>query len=134
MQTNKLVDNHHYVESTMKRFKLVDMREQYIEIIEQASKESMSYLEFLVCLLSVEEDGKNARRKELLLDKASFDTMACLKDIDYSFNPSLDQQRIEELGKLHFLEEKENIIISGFVSQLDNKLSCSCTLNQKELY
>ncbi len=80
-----------YVEQTMKRFKLVDMREQYIDIIEQATQESMTYLDFLVRLLSVEEEGKNARREEALLDKASFDSVCVLEDIDYGFNPSLDK-------------------------------------------
>ncbi len=114
MQMNQSVDNlNQYVEAAMKRFKLVDMRQQYTDIIEEATKDSMTYLEFLVRLLSVEEEGKNARREELLLEKASFDSIADLADIDYSFNLSLDKMRIEELGKLHFLEEKENIIIIG---------------------
>ncbi len=113
MQTTSTNNLNQYVESTMKRFKLVDMREQYTDIIAEATSTSMTYLEFLVRLLSVEEDGKNARREESLLDKASFDSTSTLEDIDYSFNATLDQARIEELGKLHFLSAKENIIIIG---------------------
>ena len=48
-----------------------------------------------------------------MLFKASFDSSKQLTEIDYSFNLSLDKNRIEELGKLHFLERHENGIIIG---------------------
>lgn len=102
-----------YADEMMKRFKLVDMREQYSDIIEEAVSSSMGYMDFLVRLLSVEEKGKNARRQEMLLEKADFDSAATLKDIDYSFNHSLEKDKIEELGELHFLDVHENIIIIG---------------------
>ena len=96
-----------YADDMMKRFKLVDMREQYADIIEEAEANAMGYMDFLVRLLSIEEEGKNARRQEMLLEKANFDTNASLKDIDYSFNHTLDREKIEELGKLHFMTAKE---------------------------
>lgn len=39
--------------------------------------------------------------------------MSELEDIDYSFNHTLDKSKIEELGKLNFLDRHENIIIIG---------------------
>lgn len=97
----------------MKQFKLVDMREQLEDILTVAEQESLGYIDFLVRLLSAEEEGKSIRRTEKLLGKANFDTASSLKDIDYGFNPSLDRNRIEELGKLQFLDNHENIIIIG---------------------
>ena len=97
----------------MKQFKLVDMREQFWDIIAGAQQESLGYMNFLVRLLSAEEEGKSARRTEMFMGKANFDTPCALKDIDYGFNPSLDKGRIEELGKLHFLDAHENIIVIG---------------------
>lgn len=102
-----------YADDMMKRFKLVDMREQYADIIAEAEANAMGYMDFLVRLLSVEEEGKNARRQEMLLEKANFDTNASLNDIDYSFNHTLDREKIAELGNLHFLKAHENIIIIG---------------------
>lgn len=102
-----------YANDMMKRFKLADMREQYSDIIAEAEENAMGYMDFLVRLLSVEEKGKNARRQEMLLGKANFDTNTSLEDIDYSFNHTLDREKIEELGKLHFLDLQENIIIIG---------------------
>ena len=73
----------------------------------------MGYMDFLIRLLSIEEEGKNTRRQKMLLEKANFDTNVSLKDIDYSFNHALDREKIEELGMLHFLKELENISIIG---------------------
>ena len=40
-----------YIEARMKQFKLVDMREQYQELIRVASEQSMTYEDFLIMLL-----------------------------------------------------------------------------------
>jgi|GEM_PF-3258413 len=102
-----------YIHAKMKQFKLVDMRQQYSELIAEAEKDSMEYKDFLIRLLSVEEEGKNARRHEKLLGSACFDSSSTLKDIDYSFNTGLDKDKIEELGSLRFLDANENIIVIG---------------------
>ena len=110
---NNLRPYYYFRYTMMKRFKLVDMREQYSDIIAEAESEQLDYMDFLIRLLSVEEEGKNARRQEMLLEKANFDRFSSLSEIDYSFNHSLDKDKIEELGKLHFLQKQENIIIIG---------------------
>ena len=102
-----------YIESTMKRFKLIDMKEQYLDIINEAKQEKLSYFDFLLKLLKVEDEGKTKRRQILLINKASFDKISYLEEIDYSFNHSLSKDKIEELGTLRFLEARENIIIIG---------------------
>ena len=75
-----------YIEARMKQFKLVDMREQYQELIRVASEQSMTYEDFLIMRLS---------------------------DIDYRFNPNLDADKIQSLGRLEFMDNHENIIIIG---------------------
>lgn len=105
--------NAEYIEAKMKQFKLVDMREQYRELIRLAEKQMMSYEEFLIELLKVEESGKKERQQIRLMDAAHFDSDKRLQDIDYSFNPSLDQQKIQFLGGLSFMDAHENIIIIG---------------------
>ena len=56
--------NAEYIESMMKQFKLVDMREQYRDLILEAESSAMDYESFLVRLLSVEEEGKRNRRTD----------------------------------------------------------------------
>ena len=107
------MDNSTYIPETMKRFKLVDMREQYPDIIEKAKESHMSYEDFLVRLLKVEEDGKLRRRQERLLADAGFEYEKPLDEIDYSFNTSIDPEKIKELGTLRFIDAKENVLIIG---------------------
>ena len=107
------MDNSTYIPETMKRFKLVDMREQYPDIIEKAKESHMSYEDFLVRLLKVEEDGKLRRRQERLLADAGFEYEKHLDEIDYSFNTSIDPEKIKELGTLRFIDAKENVLIIG---------------------
>ena len=102
-----------YIEAKLKQFKLVDMREQYSYIIREAEENSMDYLEFFMRLITAEDEGKNNRRTEKLLAKAGFNLTSRLDDIDYSFNPSLDKSKIDDLGRLHFIKSHENIIIIG---------------------
>lgn len=106
-------NNAEYIEARMKQFKLVDMREQYRDLIKQAQDLSMGYEDFLISLLQVEEKGKRFRHNERLIDEANFDSEKRLSDIDYSFNPSIDPQQIQNLGTLDFIDAHENVIIIG---------------------
>ena len=105
--------NAEYIESMMKQFKLVDMREQYRDLILEAESSAMDYESFLVRLLSVEEEGKRDRRTEKLRREACFEAEKRLEDIDYGFNQSLDRDKITELGRLDFIDAGENVIIIG---------------------
>ena len=84
-----------YIEARMKQFKLVDMREQYQELIRVASEQSMTYEDFLIMLLQAEETGKKRRQAERLTDAANFDSDKRLSDIDYRFNPNGSVDAIE---------------------------------------
>ena len=113
MKQQSYQTNTEYIESMMKRFKLVDMREQYRDLIREAESSSMGYEDFLVRLLNVEEEGKRGRRTDKLRKEACFETEKRLEDIDYSFNRTLDSGKITELGRLDFIEAGENVIIIG---------------------
>jgi DNA replication protein DnaC len=102
-----------YIAARLKQFKLVDMRHQYEDIASEAESEGLSYIAFLKRLLEAEEDGKRKRRQQSLMRKANFEAIKYLEDIDYGFNASIDQEKIAYLGKLDFIDRKENIIIIG---------------------
>jgi len=102
-----------YINEQLKLFKLVDMRERYDEIISEAIVEKLGYKDFLIRLIQVEEEGKRKRLEERLILKAGFDFIKTLDDIEYSFNDSINYQKIKELGTLSFIEKNENIIIIG---------------------
>ncbi len=83
-----------YINEQLKLFKLVDMRERYDEIISEAIDEKLGYKDFLIRLIQVEEEGKRKRLEERLILKAGFDFIKTLDDIEYSFNDSINYQKI----------------------------------------
>ena len=113
MNASDVKDKRAFITEKLKKFKLVDIREQYVDLIEEAKTDKLGYEDFLIKLLIAEDEGKEQRRTEKLIAKANFDTIASLNQIDYSFNRSLDKSKIEELGSLRFIEAKENVIIIG---------------------
>ena len=123
--------NAEYIESMMKQFKLVDMREQYRDLILEAESSAMDYESFLVRLLSVEEEGKRDRRTEKLRREACFEAEKRLEDIDYGFNQSLDRDKITELGRLDFIDAGENVIIIGPPGVGKSMIATGCTSQQK---
>lgn len=102
-----------YITETMKRFKLVDMREQYPALIREAEEKNLSYREFLINLLKTEAEGKSERKQQRLMDEAGFEYQKSLDQINYTFNPSLDPEKIRELRTLRFMDAGENILIIG---------------------
>lgn len=102
-----------YIRNQLKLFKLVDIRENYQEIIEQAIKDKLGYKEFLIKLIQLEEEGKKKRLIDRLTLKAGFDYIKTLDEIEYNFNKSINYQKIKELGSLSFMDRNENIIIIG---------------------
>lgn len=102
-----------YILEKMKQFKLVDMRDQYADLVAEAEQNHDSYEGFLARLLEAEADGKAYRRGEKLKREAHFESTRTLDEIDYGFNRTLDRAKIEELGKLDFIDAHENVIIIG---------------------
>lgn len=102
-----------YISEQLKSFKLVDIREHYQEIIDEAIQEKIGYKEFLIKLIQAEEEGKKKRLSERLRLRAGFDFIKTLDDVEYNFNESINYQKIKELGTLSFMERNENIIIIG---------------------
>ena len=62
-----------YICEQLKLFKLVDIREHYQEIIDEAIEEKLGYKDFLTRLIRSEEEGKRKRLKERLVRKAGFE-------------------------------------------------------------
>jgi len=55
---------------------------------------------------------KNSRIKRLL-NNASLGLNACIEDIDYSVDRTIDKKTIQKLSACSFIEQKLNIVISG---------------------
>ncbi|AKL95819.1 insertion sequence IS21 ATP-binding protein IstB [Clostridium aceticum] len=113
MIKEKIICDDNYIRAKLKDFKLVDIREKYQEIIDEAIRDKLGYKDFLIKLIQTEEEGKGKRLSQRLIFKAGFDFIKTLDDIEYDFNESISYQKVKELGTLSFMGRKENIIIIG---------------------
>lgn len=102
-----------YIEQMLKNFKLLDIKEHYQGQIQLAIEKGLSYREFLMNLLSIEELGKRQRLKERNIKAAHFENIKTLDNFDFSFQKNLNKQKIIDLATLSFIEKKENIIFIG---------------------
>jgi len=102
-----------YIQEQLRRFKMVDIREKYTEIIDDAIQAKLGYKDFLIRLLQSEEKGKSQRLAQRMLLTANFDFIKTIDEIEYAFNESINYQKVRELGTLSFMSQSENIIIIG---------------------
>jgi DNA replication protein DnaC len=95
------------------RLKLKRVAELLDPVSEQASKESLSYIDFLARLLEAEASSRAERRLLAKTRLAHFPFHKTLSDFDFSFQPSIDKKQIQELATLRFLAHGENVIFLG---------------------
>lgn len=82
-------------------------------LLEQARKESLTYETFLRQVLSLEIEGR-ARQAELSrLKAARLPARKTLDEFDFSFQPSLSERHLRELGDLSFLQTATNVVLLG---------------------
>src|SRR5438128_11400765 len=82
-------------------------------LLEQASKQELSYAGFLDELLSCEVEARRTRYLRARLQLAHFPFVKTFEQFDFGFQPSLDDRQIRELRSLRFIHEASNVIFLG---------------------
>lgn len=83
------------------------------QLAEEASKQNISYLEFLDKLLQEEIFAKNDRYIRTRTRLARLPYHKTLSQFEFSFQPSIDERRIRDFATLQFIEHQENIVLLG---------------------
>ena len=99
--------------SALKRLQLNQLRDTLAAVLSEAAKEQWTYLEFLDRMLGREVDAKQSKRVRMALQIAHFPCVRTLAEFDFSFQPSVDERLIRELGAGHFIAHGENVLIFG---------------------
>lgn len=102
-----------YIQTMLTKFKLVDIKYHYQQVIEEAIENKLGYKEFLLKLIQIEEEGKKERLKERNIKAACFENIKTLEGYDFSFHNWQYMQKVKELGTLQFMFKKENVILIG---------------------
>jgi len=78
-----------------------------------AQERGLSYTEYLDGLMAEEiacRDDKGIRTRVTL---AHFPLIKTIEQFDFSFQPTLDKRRVEELFTLRFIDQRENVLFLG---------------------
>lgn len=79
----------------------------------EASRENVSYLDFLDRLLDEEHAARALRNVEVKTRLAHLPYHKTMADFDYGFQPGVDPKQIAELLTLRFVAEAENVLLLG---------------------
>ncbi|WP_019224717.1 IS21-like element helper ATPase IstB [Dehalobacter restrictus] len=92
---------------------LIHMDAVYDHHAEEASKGSISYLEFLDKLLWAEIEAKRERAAKANMKMAKLPYVKTLEKFDFDFQPSANARKINELKTLGFVARSENVVFLG---------------------
>jgi len=81
--------------------------------IQQAIDGTMSYADFLLMMLMQEIDERNFRRNERAVKTAKLGKIRRIEEFDFTFNPSINRQKIYDLLTCAFIREGKNILFVG---------------------
>ena len=97
----------------MKDMRLHGMSEIYHRSMKEHLFSDYSSDEFIQLLIDTEWEARQNNKIKTLIKAARFRMSVSSKDIDYTSKRNLDKNMFERLLSLLFIEQKENIIITG---------------------
>lgn len=101
------------IESNLVRLKLSRIYEILGSLAKTAEEQGKSYLTFLDELLEEEVAAKEQRRIETALKISGLPYIKSIDEFDFTFQSSLDKQKIMGLFDLHFIQDKGNVVFLG---------------------
>lgn len=90
-----------------------------------SSLEGLSFEDRLGIMVEKEWIAKKNSRIRRLLVSASLGLNACLEDIDYSTDRTIDKKTIQTLSTCMFIEQKLNIVITGKTGTGKTYIACA---------
>jgi len=107
------IESYENLIADLKKLRLPAMAEMLDSYVKQAASTSMSYMDFLSGLVSEEVRHKERRGVESRMKSARFPVIKSLDDFDYTFQPSINREKLDELASLRFIDNKENALLLG---------------------
>lgn len=81
--------------------------------LDNKNNEERSLVDSLVELTKAEIEFRDQRARRINITVSSFPYHKTLKDFDFSYQPTINKKKIDDLATLRFMDEKANIILMG---------------------
>jgi DNA replication protein DnaC len=101
------------IQENLKQLKLSRTGQQLETLLQEASKNEVSYSDFLDKLLEEELSLKCEKQTALNTALAKLPFIKTLEAFDFSFQPSIDVKIVRELATCSFIDRAENLVLLG---------------------
>jgi DNA replication protein DnaC len=101
------------LEHYLKVLRLPGILLHYRDLSGQATQKKLHYDEYLTLVLETEVNRKQEASVKTKVTTARFPYVKTIEQFDFSFQPSLNDREIAQLGSLAFIEAKGNVIFLG---------------------
>lgn len=95
------------------RLKLGQMKEKLDGTIDFISKNNLPFAEGLLRLSNYEVDIKEANAARSMIKAGAFPFQKGIEHFEFDFQPSINEEQIQDFTTLRFLEKQENIVFLG---------------------
>lgn len=112
------------LENNLETLGLMKFKEQLQYSLSKQILDNQVYIDELSNLTQSELDFRDERARQINITISNFAMRKDIKDFDFSFQPSVDRNRINDLLTLRFIDRGENIIFQGMPGTGKTMLSC----------
>lgn len=105
--------NYQQLLRNLEYLKLKQMTLHLNEVVDFGVKNQMSFIETLIKLTNYEIDVREQNMTQSMVKVAAFPHLKEIKDFDFTFQTSINQQQILDFLTFRFIEQNENIVFLG---------------------
>ena len=92
---------------------LSKMKEILTSYLDKAKNQSKSLIDSLYELTKSEIEFRDQRAKKVNITVSNFPYHKTISDFDFSYQPTINKQKVMDLASLRFIEDKSNIVFIG---------------------
>lgn len=97
----------------MSQMKFYGMQQTYQTLLESNQHHTLTNDELVSMLIQSEWEDRENRKINRYLRSARFRYQASIEEVDFTASRGLDKNRLLRLADCHFIQKKENVLISG---------------------
>ena len=112
------------LETNLNILKLEKIRTMLPYILERKEFDNNKLIDTLLEITKAEIDYRDERAKQINITVSNFLIKKDIKEFDFSFQPSIDKNKIMDLLTLRFIEKGENILFQGLPGTGKTMLAC----------
>jgi DNA replication protein DnaC len=101
------------VKDNLEKLKLYEMSNYLSTFLDATREKEITLLDGLLTLTQKEIQFRDVRAEKINITISNFPFIRTIDDFDFSFQPGINKNLINDLCSLRFLENKENIIFVG---------------------